>query len=376
MFLTMLARSLTRRKSRVMTALLAVAMGAAVFQGMMTLSRDVPAQMEREFRSYGANMLLTAAEGETLSLLDAERAVALLPRAKLVGVTPYRYKTVRAHLQPLTAVGAWLDQVKKTSPWWQVDGHWPSSGNEVLAGANVAEFLGLAPGKNLAISGRNATGARFSREVTITGILRTGGAEEDFLFMGLAALDELDGLENPGKAAADIVEVSVACGVDELRLLAEAIRGEVPSVAARLAKRVTSSETSVLDRLRTLVYLVTSVVLVLTMICVATTMMTVVLERRAEIGLKKALGAENSSIAAEFLGEGICLGAAGSLPGIAIGCLFARAIGFSVFGRAIPLNFSFALVTLAVSVALTAAACLFPIRAAVSVEPAIVLKGE
>jgi putative ABC transport system permease protein len=253
-----------------------------------------------------------------------------------------------------------------------VEGNWPSAGNEVLAGANVAEFLGLTPGRGFALSGRNAQGARFNRDVTVAGVVRTGGAEEDFVFMELAALDELD--RNAG--AADVVEVSVACGAEELSLLAESIRGKVPSVAPSLVKRVTSSETSVLARLRTLVYLVTSVVLVLTMICVATTMMTVVLERRTEIGLKKALGAGNLSIVADFLGEGICLGAAGSLPGIALGWLFARAIGLHVFGRVIPFNFSLAPATLLVSVILTAAACLFPIRAAVDIEPAIVLKGE
>ena len=353
-------------------ALLAVAVGAAVFQGMMTICYDVPRQMEREFRSYGANMVLTAADDAALSLEDAARAVALLPGDKLVGATPYRYKPVRAHMQPLTAVGTRFEQVKKTSPWWRIEGEWPSDRNALLAGANVAEFMRLEPGKNLTISGRNTKEARFSQEMTVAGVLRTGGPEEDFVFMNLLTLEELDG--NPGTA--DLVEVSVACGAEELAKLSDSIRREIPTVAPRSVKRVTSSEASVLTRLRTLVYMVTAVVLVLTMICVATTMMTVVLERRKEIGLKKALGAENFAIAGEFLGEGICLGAAGSLPGIALGWLLARTIGLNVFGRAIAFNPFLTLATLLVSTALTAAACLLPIRAAVAVEPSLVLRGE
>jgi putative ABC transport system permease protein len=370
MYLRMLFNSLIRRRSRMTTVLAAVAVGAAVFQGMMTICHDVPRQMEREFRSYGANMLLTTADDATLPLEDAARAVALLPKDKLVGATPYRYKLVRAHMQPLTAVGTRFEQVKKTSPWWRVEGEWPSGKNALLIGANVAELL--EPGNSLVVSGRNAKGARFSQEMTVTGVLRTGGPEEDFIFMDLEALEALDGVAG----AADLVEVSVACGAEELTALSESIRRETPTVTPRLVKRVTRSETSVLTRLRTLVYMVTAVVLALTMICVATTMMTVALERRKEIGLKKALGAENRAIAGEFLGEGVCLGTVGGLPGIALGWLFARTIGLNVFGRAIAFNFSLALATLLVATTLTAAACLLPIRAAIAVEPSVVLRGE
>jgi putative ABC transport system permease protein len=72
----------------------------------------------------------------------------------------------------------------------------------------------------------------------------------------------------------------------------------------------------------------------------------------------------------------MCLGAAGSLPGIALGWLCAREISAGVFGRAVHVSFSLAPVTMLVSVALTAAACLPPVRAAVRIEPAVVLKGE
>jgi putative ABC transport system permease protein len=372
MYLKMLFRSLTRRRSRLAAAMLAVAVGAAAFQGMTMICRDVPRQMEREFRSYGANMLLVAAGGDALSLSDVSRAAALLPEDKLIGVTPYRYKSVRTHMQPLTAAGTNFGMVKKTSPWWRVDGAWPAGGGEILAGANVAEFMGLAPGHVLEISGRNAKGARFTGNVKVAGVVRTGGVEEDFIFMSLPELEALDGISG----AADAAEVSVALGAADLEIIAEKIRAEIPSVAPRLVKRVTSSETSVLTRLRALMYLVTAVVLILTMICVAATMMTVVMERRKEIGLKKALGAENRAIAAEFLGEGVCIGAVGSLPGTVIGWIFARAIGLNVFGRAIDFNFYLAPTTIIVSIVITAIACLIPIRAALDVEPALVLRGE
>ena len=98
----------------------------------------------------------------------------------------------------------------------------------------------------------------------------------------------------------EVVELSISAPEVELQNYITIIKQDFPLIEPHLIKWVTQSETQVLGKLASLLFLVTSVVLILTMICVATTMMTVVIERRKEIGLKKALGAENSDIAQEF----------------------------------------------------------------------------
>ena len=125
-----------------------------------------------------------------------------------------------------------------------------------------------------------------------------------------------------------------------------------------------------------LVYLVTAVILMLTMICVATTMMAMVMERRKEIGLKKAIGAENRSIVSEFMGTGIVLGVLGGCLGCVMGYFFASAISFSVFGRSVSIVPAVIVITLVLSVVVTVIACILPVRRAVRIEPALVLRGE
>ena len=122
--------------------------------------------------------------------------------------------------------------------------------------------------------------------------------------------------------------------------------------------------------------LVTIVVLALTMICVATTMTAVVAERRREIGLRKALGASNGSIIAEFMGEGVVLGAFGGLLGAILGFAFAQVVSRNVFNSSIRLMPWLIPVTILASVVVTGIACLIPIRSATQVDPALVLKGE
>jgi putative ABC transport system permease protein len=176
--------------------------------------------------------------------------------------------------------------------------------------------------------------------------------------------------------AADVVECSINAPREILEAAALRINTELDGVEARLVRRVTESEGEVLGKLQALIYLVTIIVLLLTMICVATTMMAVVTERRKEIGLRKALGAANSSLAMEFLGEGIFLGASGGALGGLLGFVFAEAIGLKVFNRAIAFNGLIFPAAVFAAVIITGIACLIPLRSATKVDPAVVLRGE
>lgn len=373
MYCKIIASSLLRRRSRMMVALLAVAIGATVFLGMGAVYYDIPRQMGREFRSYGANMILVSSGADSIMRpQDARRAEALIPEGKLVGATPFRYETVYYNMQGLTAVGTDMEAVRKTSPYWQIQGDWPTEENHILLGTDIAENARLYAGTSVVLDIIPARGRKFEKEFKVSGIVRSGGAEDGFVLMPLTTLESLVG--SPGRIS--LVEMSVAADSRELELLAEKIRAKVPEVTPRLVKRLMSSEATVLSKLQVLVYLVTAVVLFLTMICVGTTMMTVVMERRKEIGLKKAIGAGNKSIISEFLGEGLTLAAVGGVLGIGSGYFFAQAVSMSVFGRAVSLPLFLVLLTLLASLVVTVLASLIPVARATDVEPSLVLRGE
>jgi putative ABC transport system permease protein len=379
MFVKMLVNALVRRRSRMMAALLAVAIGATVLLGLAAVLDDIPRQMGREFRTYGANIVFVPAEGQSLGLEDIAGIREIVPPDELVGMTPYRYEIVRINMRGYTAAGTDFAEARRTSPYWNVSGAWPEKPDEILMGADIAGFAGLTPGSVVTVAGRGEDGARFSREMTVSGILRTGGTEDEFIFTHLATLTELFGGGTSGPSPqirAHIVEASVAADEERLNAIAARVSAELPGVLPRLVKRVTRSEAGVLSKLRSLVLLVALVVPALTMICVATTMTAVVMERRKEIGLKKALGAGNRNIAAEFLGEGLFLGCAGGVLGTVCGYFFAQAVSVNVFGRGVDLEWSRFPATVLISALIAAAACLLPVKRAMDVEPAVVLRGE
>ena len=372
MYFKMITSSLMRRRSRMLVALLAVAIGATILSGLVTIYYDVPRQMGQEFRSYGANVLLVSANTEPLKTSDVERAKAIVPSEKLVGIAPFRYETMKINNQPFLVAGTDFVEVQKSSPYWYISGKFPENNGEVLLGQTVSAKVALSVGAKVAIAGVDSNGTAFSENFIVAGILQTGGSEEECIYMSLSDLERL----MASSGTLDVAECSISASGTELENLVNTIRLNVDGVSPRLVKRVTQSEGTVLTKLQSLVYIVTLVVLILTMVCVATTMMAVVAERRKEIGLKKSLGASNKSIVGEFLGEGLFLGALGGLLGVVLGFAFAQAVSINVFTRSISFQPLLVPITIVVSVAITGLACLLPVRSATEVDPALVLKGE
>ena len=70
------------------------------------------------------------------------------------------------------------------------------------------------------------------------------------------------------------------------------------------------------------------------------------------------------------------LGGFGGLIGVFLGFAFAQYVSRNVFSSSITFQFWLLPVTVLASILVTGLACLFPVRSATEVDPALVLKGE
>ena len=395
MYLKMVVSSLVRRSSRLIVAVLAIAIGATTLSGLVTIYYDIPRQLGREFRSYGANLVLLPRGDAKILRGDLEAVRRIIGGDRIVGMAPYRYQTVKINEQPYIIAGTDLDEARKNSPFWYVEGEWGTKDrpDQVMVGKEIARTLDLSLGDDFVVKGvkygQSAVASKqtfsaeenvkkdigtqyFSRKLYVRGIITTGGAEEGFIFTDADMLNELIG----DTFRSDVVECSVMADAAGLGTLSSAIEAELPDVQPRAVRRLTQSQDIVLGKLQALVYLVTIVVLLITMISVYTTMMAMVAERKREIGLKKALGAENGLIMGEFLGEGVLLGLIGGALGVLLGFEFAQQVSLSVFGRAIHFQWLLIPITIAVFIAITILASILPVRKVMDIHPAIVLRGE
>lgn len=373
LFMIMSAASLIRRRSRLMIALLAVAMGSAILCGLITIYYDVPQQMSKSFRNYGANLIITPRSSEAgLDQNTIAEVTNLVGSADLIGITPFSYVNVRINDQPLLAAGTDFGSVLKTSPYWGIDGEIPQRSSDILIGKEVSDHLRARIGDSLDIAYYPSAGQKKEMRFKVSGIVNSGSSEEEYIYLSTASLEALTG----ESATIDVIECSIAVSAQKLAQIESGIAALNDNYHPRLVKRLASSEGRVLEKLQSLVYIVTVVIVLLTAVCVATTMMAVVSERRQEIGLKKALGASTPEIMREFLSQSLILGALGGILGAILGFFFAYYVSTEVFANPIEEDFTIIICTIVAAMALTAAASSIPISKASKVDPVIVLKGE
>jgi len=373
MFFRMLGSSFHLRKSRMLIALFAVIVGTAVISGLLSVYYDISIKMGMEFRSYGANLILTPdaeSQQKTFPQSTAEAVAGDFPEQNVVGYTPNLYELARVNSRRLVVVGTWFDQISKITPYWEITGSFDADRNATgiaLVGKTVAEKLGYKIGMLIPLKDE-ATG--LEQKLTVKAIINSGSTEDNQIFISLGDAQKL--FHHEGLANAAYFSVTG----DNLEKTASAVSAAYPQMKLSPIKQISGSEAVMLDKISSLVYIVVVIILLSTLLCVATTMMTMVMERKQEIALKKVLGAQNKALSLEFLCEAGILSLAGTLIGLCFGYFLAQIIGQSVFQSAI--SFRWAVIPLVMVIALLVAglASLIPLRSVIGIEPAVVLKGE
>ncbi|MBQ6112402.1 MAG: ABC transporter permease, partial [Synergistaceae bacterium] len=246
MYIKMVSSSLIRRASRLIIAVLAIAIGATILSGLVTIYYDIPEQLGREFRSYGANLIILP-RGESKITREVMNTLRdIIGSNKIVGMAPYRYQTVKINEQPYIIAGTDLTQAEKNSPFWYIEGSW----GQVMAGREIADTLNLRVGDSFTVQGvkygeqaeasrqdlsaeenqkRDLAHQNFAKKFTVKGIVTTGGAEEGFIFADIDTLDEL--ISDTFRA--DVIECSIVADAEELSALCSRIENEIPELQPR-----------------------------------------------------------------------------------------------------------------------------------------------
>jgi len=393
MFLRFVAESLRRSPRRKAMTVLAIAMGTAIATSMLGVVLDIGDKINLELQSLGANILVTPRTGAVLPEAQVPKLKTIFWQLNITGFMPSLTEVAQVNGEEIPVRGVWIDRQYRTpdgrvlrtgaravNPSWQVDGRWPASPKECLAGAS----LHLKPGSTVNL---------FGEPFRITGTLRTGSSEDGQILTELSELQRLTG------QSGDIDSIQVAAltkpeddfarkdparmtpaererwdCTNYVRSITHQIEGVLPMAVARPVWRVAESEGRVLAKIGGLMLLIALAALAAAALTVWSVMATTVLERRGEIAIMQATGATDRMIALLFGAEIAVEGLIGGAIGVAAGLEMAHWVGGAVFQTGITIPPVLAPLSIFLAVAIALAGAYPPLRRSLLREPGAALR--
>ncbi len=407
MLLRIVRSSFVNQKKAMAVMIVAVAVGTAIASSLISLSLDITSKVSKELRAFGANIKVeprlqgiaeVAGQRRYLRSEDLLKIKTIFWRHNILGFVPFLYT-----IEPSTGhtvIGTWYRKsikvpgerepfvtgASEVMPWWQIKGRWPESENEVLLGRELSSRLNLRRGDRVEL---------FGRDFRVSGILSTGSKEDDAFVLPLEVLQKLSGLngkisevyvsalttpmddfayKDPEKMSPREYEKWYCTGY--VTSIAKQIEEVMRGSRARPIWPVAETEGKVLKRLGLLIYLLSAVSVISAALGVSTTMIMSLLRRTRQVALMKAIGADRLNTVLIFLTEALIVGFLGGLTGYLLSLLISKYIGVEVFGTPLRQRAILFPLSLGASVLIAVLGAYLPIRKALAIRPALILKGE
>lgn len=326
--LSLAATGLRARPTRAILSALGIAIGIAAMIAVVGISSSSQARLNDELNRLGTN-LLTATAGTSFTGEQSQLPADTVDKIQLIdgvldaSATGLLAESVyRSELSDPAATGGISAMVAEQNLLDVVSGEvrsgtWLNPATEgypaAVLGHTAAQRLGIVtPGTQVWLGGTHFTVVGILEPVALAPELDTAA-----LIGESVATSMFDFTGNP----TTVYERSEDESVDRIRdLLAPTISPQAPEeVEVSRPSDALAARNAANQAFTGLLLGIGSIALLVGGIGVANTMIISVLERRREIGLRRALGATRHHILVQFLGEALLLSALGGIFGSAFG---------------------------------------------------------
>src|SRR5205823_2930673 len=362
MFFHVLKRGLLGRGNRPLIAFIALTVASTMITAMLSLYNGLENKLNRDFRSYGANITVAASDGQQLPSDAASRARSILGSDAIV--VPFAFAAAHTSSDEAVIVsGTEMDQVRRLNSWWSAS-NWLSADDQALVGARTEPHLEI----NNATFTLDFAGRQLS--LRQAGTLKTGSEEEDRVYI------PLDTFERWTRVGPSLLEISAAGSRDQIATAIGKLQSALPGLQVRPVRQLLQAQGAVVSRMRSVMLASTLLISLTVALCVFSTLTSSVLERRRDFAVMKAIGSSQSTVNALFAGEALTVALCAALVGYPLGSVLAALISEINFHAVVTPRLSVLPLVISTDIILALLAAIVPLARLQRIEPAGILKGE
>ncbi len=389
---------LWKRKSQLITGLLAITLGIAVIVAIQSVAVVSEQNVAKNLDNLGANILVLPQAASIDDYYTSDIDAPTLPmdyverilESTIAGVdnmSPKLTRRVSVEGKSVVLTGILPKSEIASKPLWQSSGLLGKqlttacapnqSANEshgmedeklkrkaidtllsedCMAGSQVAKKLSITANKKINILGK---------EFKVVKVLpETGTVDDDRIFANLADVQHLLKIENQVSA----IEIMGCCNAISEGLLGQ-LRNILPDTRVTSINQIVSTqiETNQLMRKVTLVMLI--IIFFVGGISIGNYIWANVNERKREIGILRMMGAERMTIYKMFLLKALLLGIAGGILGFLLGTLAGVILGPYLAGIVVKPVYIYLLWSILLSITISLAGSLIPTYLAARFDP-------
>lgn len=370
-YLNLILKSLRGTSSRVGIIAICIMLGSCVCAAFINVYLDIDAKVSKELKSYGANLIISPADPTNSEYISQSQTQQILQSLKneIKGYSEYLFTSANIGTANAIIMGTNFSDLKSTKPFLEVrEGAMINvdfDDKNVLLGIDLAKQAGYKAGDSIDINSPNGI-----VKVKIKGLVASGDKEDSLLITSLSLAQKLaqkQGFINYAEA--------VALGsFDEVKAVAD--KFNTPNISGKVIAKVSKQEGFVLNKIKLLMALISLVILLITSMCVNTTLSAILLARSKEVALLRALGASKEDVLKLFGGEILITALISALVGALLGYALAQVLGLAIFDAYIDFRIASLPIATAISLAFAGLACIYPIRRALNLKMADILRGE
>ncbi|MDR1461283.1 MAG: ABC transporter permease [Campylobacteraceae bacterium] len=405
-------------KTQKLLAFFTIFLASMLISSMLNITLGIGDKLAKELRNYGSNIIVLPRGGSLNFDIGAEEFKPLQNevyldetyissikdifwRNNVVSFAPFlEGKVTSKNGDEFDIVGTYFDKkialededfftgIKTLYPFWKIEGDWieDDSANSVLIGESLAKERGLKPSDTITIN---------EKTLKIEGVVHEGENADYKVIMPLKLANEL--LNKSGKISwievsaltipEDDLSVKARRNIDTLNAIehdkwycsayvgsiAYQIEEEYKDASAKALMKTSEGESQIVKKIQSLMGIVSILALIAASIGISSLMASEIHRRKKEIGLLKALGANNVSIYLLFLFESLIVALFAGVIGAFFGYAVSILMAFFIFSHSVAISWIIMPITISFALLIAVIGSLMPIKNVINLLPAEVL---